>query len=234
MRDSNPQGNTFSLVGGPAFTLRAMTGSTKGHVVLLHGIWMRGFTLALLARRLRNAGYEVSAFDYASVTCSPEAGSARVLEYIATLPPVPVHLVGHSLGGLLALDLARGGHQRGGRVVCLGTPLHGSAVARVLAGWSPFRWTLGEARQWLCDGLSSWPDGVAVGMVAGSLPFGFGLLVPGLASPHDGTVSVAETQGPLLDDHAVVATSHSGLLLSDRAATMTAHFLAHGRFAAQC
>lgn len=194
---------------------------------------MRGFTLALLARRLRAAGHEVSAFDYASVTRSPEACSARVVEYIDTLPAGPVHLVGHSLGGLLALDLARAGHHRGGRVVCLGTPLHGSAVARVLAAWSPLRWTLGEARQWLCDGLACWPDGASVGMIAGSLPLGFGLLVPGLASPHDGTVSVAETRSERLDDHAVVSTSHSGLLLSDRAATMTAHFLAHGRLVAQ-
>jgi pimeloyl-ACP methyl ester carboxylesterase len=206
----------------------------KDHVVLLHGIWMRGFTLALLARRLRTAGYEVSTFDYASVTHSPEACVARVVDYLKALPDRPVHLVGHSLGGLIALELARAGHGRpGGRVVCLGTPLNGSAVASVLAGWSPLRWTLGEARAWLCDGLACWPDGVDVGMVAGSLPLGFGLLVPGLASPHDGTVSVAETRDARLADHAVVSTSHSGLLLSDRVATMTAHFLGHGRLLAQ-
>lgn len=206
----------------------------NGHVVLLHGIWMRGFTLALLARRLRSAGYEVSTFDYASVTRSPEACVARVVEYLASLPAGPVHLVGHSLGGLIALELARAAHgQHGGRVVCLGTPLSGSSVARVMSAWSPLRWTLGEARTWLCDGLACWPDGVDVGMVAGSLPLGFGLLVPGLASPHDGTVSVAETRDARLADHAVVSTSHSGLLLSDRVATMAAHFLAHGRLVAQ-
>jgi hypothetical protein len=44
---------------------------------------------------------------------------------------------------------------------------------------------------------------------------------------------VAETQDERLAEHAVVATSHSGLLLSDRVATMTAHFLAHGRFGVQ-
>lgn len=211
------------------------TAAMAGHVVLLHGIWMRGFTLALVARRLREAGHEVCVFDYASVTRSPEAGIARIAEYIEALPAGRVHLVGHSLGGLMALELARTGFNRdGGRVVCLGTPLNGSAVARVLAGLAPLRWTLGEARQWLCEGLATWPDGATVGMIAGSLPFGFGVLVPGLVSPHDGTVAVSETRDCRLADHVIVHTSHSGLLLSQRVANLAAGFLAHGRFDAAC
>ena len=31
------------------------------HVILLHGIWMRGITLQLLARRVRAAGYSLGA-----------------------------------------------------------------------------------------------------------------------------------------------------------------------------
>lgn len=200
------------------------------HVVLLHGIWMRRFTLALLARRLRTAGYEVSTFDYASVTGAPERGVERVLDYVETLSARRVHLVGHSLGGLLALRLADGLADRRGRIVCLGTPLNGSAVARVLARWSPLRWVLGEARAWLCAGLDAWPDQVEVGMIAGRLPIGFGLFMPGLTQPHDGTVAVAETQSPNLTAHIVVGTTHSGLLLSERVAAMTATFLREGRF----
>ena len=41
--------------------------SAREHVILLHGIWMRGITLLPLARRLRNAGYSVETIDYASV-----------------------------------------------------------------------------------------------------------------------------------------------------------------------
>lgn len=200
------------------------------HVVLLHGIWLRGFTLGLLARRLRAAGHEVSCYDYASVTRSPDEGLARVGEYVAALPPGRVHMVGHSLGGLLALTLAERGLDRElGRIVCLGTPLRGSAVARVMAAWSPLRWTLGEAGDLLCRGLPDRPR-AEVGVIAGRLPVGFGMLVPALTQPHDGTVSVNETHIEGLADHAVVDTTHSGLLLSDRVARMTAHFLAHGRF----
>lgn len=203
----------------------------SGHVVLLHGIWLRGFTLGLLARRLREGGLEASSRDYASVTRSPEQSIDSVAEYLATLPPGPVHVVGHSLGGLLALEVARRGHlPAGSRVVCLGTPLRGSAVARVLAGLVPLRWTLGQARELLCRGLDDWPDAVPVGMVAGSLPVGFGLLVPGLERPHDGIVAVTETQAPQLADHRCVAASHSGLLLSDAAARLVLAFLADGRF----
>lgn len=205
------------------------------HVVLLHGIWMRGFTLALLGRRLRAAGYEVCGFDYASVTQSPDAGIASVIGYLDRLSTQRVHFVGHSLGGLMALELARAGHNRGdGRIVCLGTPLNGSAVARVLAGLPPLRWTLGEARQWLCEGLACWPERATVGMIAGSLPIGFGALMSALTPPHDGTVSVAETRSERLADHAVVHTSHTGLLLSEHVAAMTARFLACGRFAPEC
>lgn len=206
------------------------------HVVLLHGIWMRGFTLGLLARRLRGAGYEVSCYDYASVTRSPEEGVARVRHYLDGLPDgARVHLVGHSLGGLLALELASQGlgDRLGlGRVVCLGTPLRGSAVARVLAGLLPLRWTLGQARERLCAGISALPAAVEVGQVAGSLPFGLGALVPGLERPHDGTVAVTETRVEGLADHDVVSTSHIGLLVSDEVALRVVGFLRTGRFRA--
>ena len=43
------------------------------HVILLHGLWMRGFTLAALRRRLERAGFAVDLFDYASVLHEPES-----------------------------------------------------------------------------------------------------------------------------------------------------------------
>lgn len=206
----------------------------REHVILLHGTWMRGFTLGLLAHRLRNAGFEVTCYDYASVTRSPEEGVERVRRYLDALPDgAVVHLVGHSLGGLLALDVAArwpGDRLRPGRVVCLGTPLRGSAVARVLAAMLPLRWALGEARERLCAGLDALPDGVQVGQVAGKMPLGLGALVPGLDRPHDGTVAVSETRMDGLAGHAVDDASHLGLLLSDRVARLVAAFLREGRF----
>ena len=39
----------------------------RDHVILLHGIWMRGIAMLPLARRLRAAGFSVEAIDYPSV-----------------------------------------------------------------------------------------------------------------------------------------------------------------------
>ncbi|MDZ3824577.1 MAG: alpha/beta fold hydrolase [Pseudoxanthomonas sp.] len=197
-------------------------------VLLLHGIWMRGFTLALLARRLRARGHAVACLDYASVAGAPARALDRIARRLEGLADGgPVHLVGHSLGGLLAVQAAcRDALPAGSRVLCLGTPLAGSAVARALAGRRSLRWSLGGARDLLCRGAEALPGQVPVAMVAGSLPLGFGALVPGLSGPHDGTVAVAETRHPGLAGHAVLRTSHSGLLLSAQAAGLAASWLA--------
>lgn len=203
-------------------------------VLLLHGIWMRGFTLALLGRRLRARGHAVATLEYASVAGSPGRALDRIARRLDTLAGEgPVHLVGHSLGGLLAVQAAsRRPLPAGSRVLCLGTPLAGSVVARALAARRALRWSLGGARELLCQGSAGLPAGVPVAMVAGSLPMGFGALVPGLSGPHDGTVAVAETRHPGLAAHAVRRTSHSGLLLSPQVAALAASWLAGRALAA--
>jgi pimeloyl-ACP methyl ester carboxylesterase len=75
------------------------------HVILLHGLWMRGFALSMLHRRLIEAGFRVHRFDYLSVAATQQ----RILDRLhARMDGLvgeadAVHLVGHSLGGLLAL-----------------------------------------------------------------------------------------------------------------------------------
>ena len=102
------------------------------HVILLHGLWMRGFTLAMLRRRLEREGYRVDLFDYASVMSGPNVGVERLLQRVQALKSEKIHFVGHSLGGLIALQaLQRAPSLTGGHVVCLGSPLRGSSVARV-------------------------------------------------------------------------------------------------------
>ena len=51
--------------------------------------------------------------------------------------------------------------------------------------------------------------------------------------PNDGTVAVEETRLSGLADHAVIPTSHSGLLFSEEAARLALSFLGEGRFAPQ-
>jgi pimeloyl-ACP methyl ester carboxylesterase len=201
------------------------------HVFLLHGLWMRSFTLTMLRHRLEGAGYSIESFDYASVFGSPEAGIERLLERARMLKSKNIHFVGHSLGGLIALQtLQRAPELTGGRVVCMGSPLRGSAVARGVARLPGGSFVIGKSLGILRDGLESWEGTQAVGAIAGRLPVGFGFAVGALTSPHDGTVSVAETELPGLADHCIVPATHTGLLFSEEAAAQTIAFLRGARF----
>ncbi|HSE11966.1 MAG TPA: alpha/beta hydrolase [Rudaea sp.] len=202
------------------------------HVILLHGLWMRSFTLTMLRRRLERAGYAVHLFDYASVMHDPDLSTAQLLKRAHALRGEIIHFVGHSLGGLMALRaLEQARDLPDGRVVCLGSPLCGSQVARSIASLPGGSLLIGKSADILRAGLRRWSGPHAVGAIAGRLPIGFGVVVGSLATPNDGTVSVAETQLPGLTDHCIVPATHLGLVFSDEAANQTVAFLRTERFA---
>ena len=203
-------------------------------IILLHGLWMRGFALALLHKRLAEAGFAVDRFDYMSVVATQERIVERLHLRMQRHAPGPVHLVGHSLGGLLALTACREALDLPpGRIVCLGSPLQGSAAARGFAGFGQGgEALLGHNRELLEHGMERWDGEREVGVIAGRVPIGLGAMLAHMEGEHDGTVAVAETRLPGLADHCVVETSHTGLLLSSEAAHQVVHFLQNGRFAA--
>ncbi|HEX5305503.1 MAG TPA: alpha/beta hydrolase [Dyella sp.] len=206
------------------------------HVILLHGLWMRGFALAMLHRRMIEAGFRVHRFDYLSVANTQERILERLRGHVIELGELEgtVHLVGHSLGGLLALQVCHGAHDLPpGRVVCLGSPLLGSAAAREFSSLGRSgEALLGHNRGLLEKGLDHWGGPREVGMIAGRSPIGLGAVLAHIEGEHDGTVAVSETRLPGLADHCVVDTSHTGLLFSADVARLTARFLREGHFAA--
>jgi pimeloyl-ACP methyl ester carboxylesterase len=192
---------------------------------------MRAFSLIALRRRLERAGYAVHLFEYASVFRSIDSSIARLHERVAGLQGEKVHFVGHSLGGLVALQaLVREQDLIEGRVVCLGSPLNGSAVARRVGALPGGAWVVGHSGAMLRNGLTRWAGRQAVGSIAGRVPFGFGVASGALTAPHDGTVSVAETELPGLTDHCVIAATHTGLPFAAEAAEQTIAFLQTARF----
>lgn len=202
------------------------------HVVLLHGLWMRPLVLAPLARQLRGEGFEVSVHGYPSLSRSAEAIIGELRARVAALRGRTVHLVGHSLGGLIALQALR--DERGlppGRVVCLGSPLLGSRTARAVSAWPLAPWLVGHSGSLLREGVPPWLGARQVGAIAGHAPFGLGALAGAVRGPGDGTVAVEETRLPGLSDHALVATSHTGLIYSPVVGRMAERFLRQGRFA---
>lgn len=199
-------------------------------VVLLHGLWMKGFAMAMLHRRLREEGFRVHQFEYMSVAAPPEQAIDRLRRRIRDLAPGPVHVVGHSLGGVLALLACRTDDLPVGRIVCLGSPLNGSGAARGLSD----RWggdmLLGRSKELLEHGLDRWDGTCEVGMIAGRMPVGLGALVGDVGAEHDGSVGVDETRLPGLSAHCVLETSHTGMLVSADVARQVAVFLREGRF----
>jgi pimeloyl-ACP methyl ester carboxylesterase len=205
------------------------------HVILLHGLWMRGFALAMLHRRLMEDGFRVHRFDYLSVAATQQRILDRLQARMAELAAEAdaVHLVGHSLGGLLALRAClNAGELPPGRIVCLGSPVLGSAAARGFAGWGRGgEVLLGHNRELLQQGFERWEGPREVGMIAGCMPLGLGAVLGHFEGQHDGTVAVDETRLPGLADHCVVEANHTGLLFSVDVARHVGEFLRRGQFA---
>lgn len=204
------------------------------HVILLHGLWMRGFALVMLHRRLMEAGFRVHRFDYLSVAATQQRILGQIHDRMRELeqPGQSVHLVGHSLGGLLALRACEQENDLpSGRIVCLGSPLQGSAAARRLAGMGRGgEVLLGYNRALLEHGFEQWQGPREVGVIAGRLPIGLGVVLGQIDGEHDGTVAVTETRLPGLTDHCLVEANHTGLLFSPETARQIAEFLRQGRF----
>lgn len=204
----------------------------EGHaprVLLVHGLLNADSWLRPLAARLRAHGFDTELFGYSSLLDGPQRAVPRM---VGRLRRERVDaIVGHSLGGLIALEALREAPDAAvARVVCLGSPLRGSLTARNIAARPWTRPLLGRSAGLLQGGLERWDGAAAVGLVAGDVARGAGRLFARFEGGSDGTVGLEETRLPGLADHCVVHSSHTGLVFSREAAAQAAHFLRHGRF----
>lgn len=200
-------------------------------VVLVHGLWMPGAEMVLLHRRLGTAGFQTHQFSYRSVLDGVEANARRLAEFLHSVPGETVHLIGHSLGGVITVKALQDKPiERIGRIVCLGAPLQGSRAARAVARLPGGRWFIGKSMPaFLGNAVDPWTAPMDLGLIAGSSPVGGGQLL-GLASPHDGTIAVEETRLEGATEHIVVRVSHLSMLWSRAVANQVVSFLESGRF----
>lgn len=201
-------------------------------VILVHGLWLHGVVFAWYRRRLARRGFASCAFSYPSLRRGLSENAAALAGFVAAQSARRIHLVGHSLGGLVVLAmLAERAEPRLGRVVLLGSPVSGSHCAAGLRRWPGGAALLGRSlRDWLAAPLPKLPAGVEIGVLAGSRSLGLGRVIRGLPKPNDGVVAVAETRLAAGKDSVVLPVAHSQMLFSTACIEQVASFLNTGNF----
>jgi pimeloyl-ACP methyl ester carboxylesterase len=210
-------------------------------VVLLHGIAMPALVMHRLADACAAAGYRVVNLPYPSRALTLEQLArdylpAQLAVHGAGTAP-RLHFVAHSMGGMvvrLFLDDRRPPNL--GRVVLLGPPNAGSAVADRLSRSALCRWLVGPNLSRL--GTET-PDAIApqlpppdyeVGVIAGSANLN-PLFSHWQAGPNDGAVSITSARLAGGRDFLVVPHSHTAMLWRRGVAQQVLAFLRTGRFA---
>lgn len=204
----------------------------------LHGVWMPGAVMTFVKRRLESEyRYRAHLFSYPSIRDSLDENARSLAGYLGENGFDRVHLIGHSLGGVVALRmLALEPGAPVDRIVCLGSPLCGSRAAshlnqkdwgNTILGRSVTGGVVDEAaNQWARD-VCATRD---VGVIAGTVPVGVGRLLTTFDEDNDGTVSVSETRLPGVKDHLCMPVNHKGLVLSRNVIDQAAAFLRRGEF----
>jgi pimeloyl-ACP methyl ester carboxylesterase len=209
-----------------------VSSQAKEAVLLLHGAWMNPLVMAYLAHVLRGEGFAAHALGYRTIRDPLDAHLTRVAKRMAQLDATRVHLVGHSLGGVIVMRyLQRFADPRVERAVLIGSPVAGCRAAASFAEHAGGELMMGQS-------LAVWRQPVdvsvdsrfEVGAIAGTRPLGLGAVVMRLPTPNDGVVCVDETRFPALRDHIEFPIGHTLMLVSPRVARQTASFLKTGAF----
>ena len=195
-------------------------------LVLVPGLWMPAAAMSLFWARLRRA-YEVDFFHY-----SGRGAHDENVEALARFSRERRLFVGHSLGGVLILDmLNRHPEIEADAVVLLGAPVRGCAAGRRFGRGRLGRWMLGGCRARWDEHPARWTRAAPLGVIAGTAPIGLGRALGALPGENDGVVCVDETTVDGMRDRALVHYGHSMLVMSGKVSALVERFLGAGRFA---
>lgn len=207
--------------------------TTTEPVIVIHGLWMRGLVMGWLARRIAQDGFSARTYSYPSMRLTLSENAERFARYCASLAAPRVHIVAHSMGGLVALKMLEMHPQLScGRLILIGTPYTGSFAAQRLARLPGGSTLLGRSiAEWLRESRPAPHGNAEIGIIAGTRGYGLGrLIAPGLPQPHDGVVALAETEIPGVTQRIEMKVGHSEMLVSREVARQCCAFLRSGRF----
>jgi pimeloyl-ACP methyl ester carboxylesterase len=143
----------------------------------------------------------------------------------------PAHFIGHSLGGVLVLEmLNRHADIPVASAVLLGAPVRGCLAGRRLGRAQVGRWMMGACCDICPERQASWKRAAPLGVVAGTRPLGLGRALGRLPGPNDGVVCVEETMVDGMSASNLVPLGHSLLIVSATVGTLVERFFVSGRF----
>lgn len=199
-------------------------------VVLVHGMWMNGPSMAPLGWRLAREGFTVNRFSYWSVLRGLDHNVERLIQHCRGFESDRLYLVGHSLGGVLIMAaIARG--LKAHRAVLMGVPYRGSVAGNALARAVIGKTILGRTMSdWLRRDKPSYEGRTEIGVLSGDRSVGFGRFISPLPRPNDGVVGLEETRVTGATDSIVLPVFHTAMPFSPVSARAAARFLRQGRF----
>lgn len=200
-------------------------------IVLVHGLWNRGWSMASMAKRLRNRGHHVVVFSYPTRSDCLDGHADKLHEFINENRAEELHLVGHSMGGLVILNLlSRFNDLPPGRIVLMGTPVKGASVVKRLQKLPGQKLMFGKARENLLQGFQYTPMDRETGMIRGTRALGLGRMTGKRDEPNDGSVTISETDLDGLKDSVELEVAHSEMLVSAGVIEQVEQFLLQGKF----
>ena len=207
------------------------TQTPKSSIVLVHGLWNRGWSMSAMAKRLRARGHNVLVFSYSTRSDCLDGHADALYEFLNENKTEELHLVGHSMGGLVILNLLnRFDDLPPGRVVLMGTPVKGASIVKRLEKLPGQKIIFGKSRDNLLQGFEQTPLVHETGMIRGTRALGLGRIAGKRSEPNDGSITVSETELDGLKDSVELEVAHSEMLVSAEVVEQVEQFLLQGQF----